>query len=140
MQPTSHIMPAHLRALPYMSSPQTNWFRGRISAELARVNASLEEIRNQFDPDTAVAIADDNERASTEEQIATARGNSDRLTLEAHALNAALRRIDNGEYGWCSETGEEIGLDRLVAVPSAVRCIATQEVVERRRSQYARAA
>ena len=46
-------------------------------------------------------------------------------------INAALKRLKNGTYGFCEETGEPIGLKRLIARPIATLCIAAQEKHER---------
>ena len=46
-------------------------------------------------------------------------------------INAALKRLKNGTYGFCEETGEPIGLKRLVARPIATLCIAAQEKHEK---------
>ncbi len=46
-------------------------------------------------------------------------------------INAALKRLKNGTYGFCEETGEPIGLKRLIARPVATLCIAAQEKHER---------
>jgi len=43
----------------------------------------------------------------------------------------ALSRIENGTYGWCEETGEPIGIPRLLARPAATLCIEAQERHER---------
>jgi len=46
-------------------------------------------------------------------------------------INAALKRLKDGTYGFCEETGEPIGLKRLIARPVATLCIAAQEKHER---------
>jgi len=46
-------------------------------------------------------------------------------------INAALKRLEDGTYGFCEETGEPIGLKRLIARPIATLCIAAQEKHER---------
>jgi len=59
------------------------------------------------------------------------------LDRQIHGLRdieAAFRRIENEEYGVCIDCGEEIGFDRLMAYPTAKRCIVCQE---RREKQYA---
>ena len=78
---------------------------------------------------------------------------ADRATLETDAgvelrtrnrylkliskIDAALRRIEKGEYGYCDETGEPIGLKRLEARPIATLSIEAQERHERTEKQYA---
>ena len=52
-------------------------------------------------------------------------------------IDAALKRLKDGTYGFCEETGEPIGLKRLIARPIAVLCIAAQEKHEREEKIYA---
>ena len=52
-------------------------------------------------------------------------------------IDAALKRIQNGTYGFCIETGEPIGLKRLIARPVATLCIAAQEKHEKNEKVYA---
>ena len=52
-------------------------------------------------------------------------------------INAALQRLKDGTYGYCEETGEEIGLKRLMARPVATLCIAAQEKHEKDEKVYA---
>ena len=52
-------------------------------------------------------------------------------------INAALQRLKDGTYGYCEETGEEIGLKRLMARPVATLCIAAQEKHEKEEKVYA---
>ena len=52
-------------------------------------------------------------------------------------IDAALKRIQNGSYGFCVETGEPIGLKRLMARPVATLCIAAQEKHEKNEKVYA---
>ena len=52
-------------------------------------------------------------------------------------IESALKRIENGTYGFCDETGEPIGLKRLIARPVATLCIAAQEKHEKNEKIYA---
>ena len=52
-------------------------------------------------------------------------------------INSALQRIKDGTYGFCEETGEQIGLKRLMARPVATLCIAAQEKHEKEEKVYA---
>lgn len=47
-------------------------------------------------------------------------------------INAALKRLENGTFGYCLESGEEIGLDRLMAYPVATLSVEAQEFIEKR--------
>jgi len=52
-------------------------------------------------------------------------------------INKALKKIDDGTYGFCEETGEPIGIKRLIARPIAALCIAAQEKHEKDEKVYA---
>ena len=52
-------------------------------------------------------------------------------------INQAIRKIENGTYGFCEETGEPIGIKRLIASPVATLCIAAQEKHEKNEKVYA---
>ena len=52
-------------------------------------------------------------------------------------IREALRRIDDGSYGWCEETGEAIGLARLLARPTAALCLEAQERREQTKRRFA---
>ncbi len=54
-----------------------------------------------------------------------------RLHIQKRALETALNRIDSGDYGYCEETGDEIGLPRLKANPTARLSLDAQERLER---------
>ena len=51
-------------------------------------------------------------------------------------VQAAIQRIDNGEYGWCEETGEPIGVARLLARPTATLSLEAQMRREIRQKMY----
>ncbi|QTQ30397.1 RNA polymerase-binding transcription factor [Aromatoleum bremense] len=51
----------------------------------------------------------------------------DRKRKLLHKIDEALRRIDDGSYGWCDETGEPIGVGRLIARPTANLTVEAQE-------------
>ena len=52
-------------------------------------------------------------------------------------INQAIKKIENGTYGFCEETGEPIGIKRLMAIPIATLCIAAQEKHEKDEKVYA---
>ena len=70
---------------------------------------------------------DSNDRASLETETATELRTRDRYRKLIDKIDQAVHRIDTGEYGYCEETGEEIGLKRLEARPVATLCIEAQE-------------
>jgi DnaK suppressor protein len=51
-------------------------------------------------------------------------------------ITQALQRIEDGSYGWCEESGEPIGIARLLARPTASLCLESQERHEQRKRQF----
>ena len=71
------------------------------------------------------------DRATAETDMGLELRNRDRLRKLITQIDAALERIENGLYGYCEETGDEIGLERLIARPIARMCIEAQEAHEK---------
>lgn len=134
--PTSDALPteAELLAAPeddYMSPRQLAFFRARLLQErdalldsAHRTTLHLQEFESPADP------AD---RASLEEDHTLELRVRDRERKLLHKIDEAIARIDNGSYGWCEESGEPIGIARLLARPTATYSIEAQEMHERRR-------
>lgn len=77
-----------------------------------------------------------NDRASLETETATELRTRDRYRKLIDKIEQALNRIETKEYGYCEETGEEIGLKRLEARPVATLCIESQERHETYEKQH----
>jgi len=112
-------------ASAYMNADQLAFFRSRLEAmrdemlsNAANTGAALKENENFADP---------NDRASMEEEHMLEQRVRDRERKQLKKINAALKRIESGEYGWCEETGDPIGLQRLLARPTAEYSIEAQE-------------
>ncbi len=71
------------------------------------------------------------DRATAETDMGLELRNRDRLRKLITQIDLAIERIDNGSYGYCQETGEEIGLERLIARPIARMCLEAQEAHEK---------
>jgi DnaK suppressor protein len=120
---------------PYMNERQSEYFRRRLlewREELLResretLNHLKEE--NWHEPDIA-------DRATIETEAGVELRSRNRYLKLIEKIDAALRRIEIGEYGYCEETGEPIGLKRLEARPIATLCIEAQERHERMERQY----
>jgi DnaK suppressor protein len=118
----------------YMSPAQLDFFRRKLQdleAEL-RTNAgeTTEHLRE------TVLVPDPADRATIEEEHALELRTRDRERTLIKKVQQALARIDSGEYGFCEETGEPIGLQRLLARPTATLSVEAQQRRELRQKQY----
>jgi DnaK suppressor protein len=120
---------------PFMSERQLAYFRGKL---VAWKNDIIRESRETLDqlqvhsaqhPDLA-------DRASSETDRSIELRARDRQRKLISKIDAALKRIEEGTYGYCEETGEPIGLKRLDARPIATLSIEAQERHERRERIY----
>lgn len=115
----------------YMSPAQLEFFRARLIAERdSLLNSALATTEHLQD---LVPTPDPADRASQEEDHALELRVRDRERKLLHKIDQALARIDDGSYGWCEETGEPIGIQRLMARPTATFSLEAQERHEIRR-------
>ncbi|UWQ15732.1 RNA polymerase-binding protein DksA [Aliiroseovarius sp. M344] len=116
---------------PFMNERQTEYFRRKL---LAWKEELLDESRHTLEglQDNTRNIPDIADRASEETDRALELRTRDRSRKLVGKIEQALRRIDEGEYGYCSETGEPISLKRLDARPIATLSLEAQERHERR--------
>ncbi|MCK8484004.1 RNA polymerase-binding protein DksA [Aliiroseovarius sp. S2029] len=116
---------------PFMNERQTEYFRRKL---LAWKEELLDESRHTLEglQDNTRNIPDIADRASEETDRALELRTRDRSRKLVAKIDQALRRIEEGEYGYCSETGEPISLKRLDARPIATLSLEAQERHERR--------
>ncbi|UYV20841.1 RNA polymerase-binding protein DksA [Halomonas qaidamensis] len=121
----------------YMNAAQLAFFRQRLLNERAELEAHLKEVK------TAIASherdSDEADQASFEEELRLSLRQADRESRLVNNINAALQRIENGEYGFCEETGEPIGIPRLLFRPTAKLCIEAKERQERKEHHFRKA-
>lgn len=118
-------------AEPYMSEPQLDYFRRLLLAwKKSILDASADTLQQL--QDGPIREPDMNDRASSETDWGIELRTRDRQRKLIAKIDAALRRIEDGEYGYCEVTGEPIGLGRLVARPIATMTVEAQEAHERR--------
>ena len=86
--------------------------------------------------DEAANFPDPNDRATQEEEFSLELRTRDRERKLIRKIDEALRRVEDNSYGYCLETGEEIGIKRLEARPVATLSLEAQERRERRERQY----
>ena len=116
---------------PFMNERQLEYFRRKLLTwKQEFLSQSAETIDNL--QDSARNVPDLADRASEETDRALELRTRDRQRKLVAKIDAALRRIDNGEYGYCEMTGEPISLKRLDARPIATMTLEAQEKHERR--------
>lgn len=116
---------------PFMNDRQLEYFRRKLLAWKAElVEQSVETLEGLAE--SARNVPDIADRASEETDRALELRTRDRQRKLVSKIDAALRRIDNGEYGYCEMTGEPISLKRLDARPIATMTLEAQERHERR--------
>ena len=115
----------------YMSPQQLNYFRVLL-LEWKKSILSAAENTLQLLQDGPIREPDLNDRASSETDWGIELRTRDRQRKLIAKIDAALRRIDEGEYGWCEVTGEPIGINRLIARPIATMTVEAQQAHERR--------
>ena len=81
-------------------------------------------------------VPDPADRATIEEEHALELRTRDRERKLLKKVQAAIKRIDEGEYGWCAETGEPIGVARLLARPTATLSLEAQQRRELKQKMY----
>ena len=120
---------------PFMNARQREYFRRKLETwkdEILRESReTLDNLQeeSQNHPDLA-------DRASSESDRALELRTRDRQRKLISKIDAALKRIEDGTYGFCEETGEPIGIARLDARPIATLSLEAQEMHERREKVY----
>lgn len=116
---------------PFMNERQLEYFRRKLMHWKAEL---LEDSRDTIEgmKDSTRNIPDIADRASEETDRALELRTRDRQRKLVTKIDAALRRIEEGEYGYCEITGEPISLKRLDARPIATMSLEAQERHERR--------
>ncbi|MCE1175786.1 MAG: RNA polymerase-binding protein DksA [Burkholderiales bacterium] len=121
-------------AKDYMNEAQLAFFKDRLlkmQAEiLSNAGETTEHLReNEVVPDPA-------DRATIEEEHALELRTRDRERKLLKKVAQALERVESGEYGWCEETGEPIGVGRLLARPTATLSLEAQQRREKVQKMY----
>ncbi|WP_264643319.1 MULTISPECIES: TraR/DksA C4-type zinc finger protein [unclassified Symbiopectobacterium] len=118
----------------YMNSAQRDFFRRRLETERQTILAHIGELKGEiYRYDTS---GDDVDKAAHEEELRMLFRQIDRESRLLPKVDDALRRIEMGDYGYCIETGEPIGLRRLLLRPTAERSIDAKQTQEQREPQY----
>jgi DnaK suppressor protein len=120
----------------YMNPNQLQYFRQKLIAWRADLlkesRETMEHLREENWHEADIA-----DRASLETEAGVELRTRNRYLKLISKIDQALRRIETGEYGYCEETGEPIGIRRLQARPVATMTIEAQERHEKMEKQYA---
>ncbi|WP_181707492.1 RNA polymerase-binding protein DksA [Chthonobacter rhizosphaerae] len=120
---------------PFMNDRQREYFRRKLLAWKEEILKESKETLQHLQDDN-INLPDIADRASSETDRAIELRARDRQRKLISKIDAAMKRIDDGSYGYCEETGEPISLKRLDARPIATLSIEAQERHERRERVY----
>ena len=123
------------RGEEYMSDAQLEHFRKILTAWKRELMYEVDRTVHHMQ-DEAANFPDPNDRATQESEFGLELRTRDRERKLLRKIDQAIIRIDEGSYGWCDETGEEIGLKRLEARPVATLCLEAQERRELAERQF----
>ncbi len=127
-----------VQAMPdseYMNDVQLAFFRRKLSLLKADMLANAGETTEHLREDTVV-VPDPADRATIEEEHALELRTRDRERKLLKKIEQAIARIDSGDYGYCEETGEPIGVGRLMARPTASLSLEAQQRRELKQKMF----
>lgn len=129
---------AELLSMPesaYMNEKQLDFFRARLQALKDDLLSNAGETTEHLREDTSI-VPDPADRATIEEEHALELRTRDRERKLLKKISQSLARIESGEYGFCDETGEPIGLGRLIARPTATLSLEAQQRRELKQKMF----
>jgi DnaK suppressor protein len=128
-KPPEELTDEDVKAMPdaeYMNDKQLAFFRRKLSVlrqeTLASTGGTGDLLREE-----APVVADPADRATVEEEHTLELDALDRNQVFFEKIEQAIARVDSGDYGFCEETGEPIGVPRLIARPTANLSLEAQE-------------
>ena len=127
-----------LLAMPeaeYMNEKQLDFFRVRLTALKDDLLSNAGETTEHLREDTSI-VPDPADRATIEEEHALELRTRDRERKLLKKISQSLTRIEAGDYGYCDETGEPIGLARLMARPTATLSLEAQQRREMKQKMF----
>ena len=137
-KPGRELSEAELLAMPdseYMNDKQLEFFRARLEAQKDDLLSNAGETTEHLREDTSI-VPDPADRATIEEEHALELRTRDRERKLLKKISQALARIEGGDYGFCDETGEPIGLGRLLARPTATLSLEAQQRRELKQKMF----
>ncbi|MDR2459080.1 MAG: RNA polymerase-binding protein DksA [Holosporales bacterium] len=118
----------------YLTDEQLEYFRGKLLQWKSELLRDSEDVRDMLEERNFEA--DPVDSASNILSQAFELRTKDRARKLIKKIDKAIAKIDDGTYGYCEETGEPIGLNRLEARPIATLCIEAQERHEKMERDY----
>jgi len=137
-KPVEQLTDAELLAMPdteYMNDKQLGAFRLKLALLKREILASAGQTTEHLREDTVV-VPDPADRATIEEEHALELRTRDRERKLLKKIEQSITRIDAGDYGYCDETGEPIGVGRLLARPTATLSLEAQQRRELKQKMF----
>jgi DnaK suppressor protein len=119
----------------YMNDKQLAFFRHKLVMLKSDLLSNADETTEHLREDTVI-VPDPADRATIEEEHALELRTRDRERKLLKKIEQAITRIDAGDYGYCDETGEEIGVARLIARPTATLSLEAQQRREMKQKMF----
>ncbi|WP_394756282.1 RNA polymerase-binding protein DksA [Rhodoferax sp.] len=138
LKPVEQLTDAELIAMPedeYMNETQLAFFRRVLSTLKQEILSNAGQTTENLRADTVV-VPDPADRATIEEEHALELRTRDRERKLLKKIEQSLARIDSGDYGYCDETGEAIGVGRLLARPTANLSLEAQQRRELKQKMF----
>ncbi|MCC7100412.1 MAG: RNA polymerase-binding protein DksA [Rubrivivax sp.] len=129
---------AELLAMPeseYMNEKQIDFFRAQLEQQKDDLLSNAGQTTENLREDTSI-VPDPADRATIEEEHALELRTRDRERKLLKKIAQSLARLDSGDYGYCDETGEPIGLARLLARPTATLSLEAQQRRELKQKMF----
>ncbi len=129
---------AEVMAMPeseYMGEKQLEFFRTKLQEQKDALLSNAGETTEHLREDTSI-VPDPADRATIEEEHALELRTRDRERKLLKKISQSITRIDSGDYGYCDETGEPIGLGRLIARPTATLSLEAQQRREMKQKMF----
>lgn len=138
LKPVEELTDAEISAMPddeYMNETQLAFFRLKLTRLRDTILEQADRTTDRLRKDTVV-VPDPADRATIEEEHALELRTRDRERKLLKKIDQSIARIDAGDYGYCDETGEAIGVARLLARPTATLSLEAQERREHRQKMF----
>jgi DnaK suppressor protein len=136
--PVEELTDEEVKAMPdseYMNEKQMAFFRHKLSVLKQEIHNSAGETTEHLREDTVV-VPDPADRATIEEEHALELRTRDRERKLLKKIEQSIASIDSGDYGFCDETGEPIGVGRLIARPTANLSLEAQQRRELKQKMF----